>query len=246
MRLACIAAALCLGGVFSVGLTGSAQADSAPQLEVKVGNGAWTSSPPPMFDIRHLEPGSTISSEVRVRDVGAGAGSLSLQASDVVEITGVIGVSRPFTCGAADGLADHLMINLAQRRDGTLSTLFSGNLCALEARSAELTSTPLQPGAEAAYVVAAYLPKGVGNQEQGASASWSLAWRITSDSGDSSAVVTRVLGEKATRGGSHGLLAFTGFDAMSWAAAGLLSALFGLFLLLVRTNRRWPTVIGRN
>ena len=247
VRLACGAVAVAVTGISYLTCFGVAQADGAPVLQLKVGaSGMWTSSPPAVFNIKHLEPGSTTSSDVQVRDAGSSSGSLTLQADDVVESGGTIGASGPYDCDTPNGFADQLVIDVEQVVAGTQSPMFKGSLCALQADSASLDPAQLQPGAEVDYVVSAYLPGSAGNDLQGASASWSLSWRITSDSGDSSAVTTQVLGEKTSRSSGHGVLAFTGFNALSWAAAGLLVLLFGVFLVLARSGRRATMASSRN
>lgn len=139
-----------------------AGAQSGGRIEVeKVGGG-------PVFDFSEIYPGATLSSVVRVSNVGNEPGNLTMSAKDIVDESRCSGaeVRAGIACGSGKGhLGEQVEFSIEHLPAGAGAVhVWSGRIDQLD--DVALPPSPLAAGSSEEYRLNAHLPATSGNETQ--------------------------------------------------------------------------------
>lgn len=227
--------AFLLGGLL-VGLQPAFAGGSGLLVQVGGSTNPFTAKPPPVFSVPSILPGTSLAREVSALNASGDTGSLSLRTQSVQERGGPVDGAGSYGCDTPGGFADQLAVQVWGSVGSSRQELYSGSVCDLEARPVLLEST-LKAGSKADYTLTAQLPRSVGDDFMGASATWTFVWQLTATAGSvigSVHLAAHSSAGQATAKQAHagGVLAFTGSQPAALLAAGLAAVLVGVLLAL--------------
>ena len=231
-----LGASVVLAMVATVGLAFASPvgAQSTEHVQVEVVGGG------PVFDFSQIYPGATLTSSVRVSNIGDDAGLLTVDAEDVVDESrcSAAETREGLSCGSGRGhLGEQVEFSIEHvTAGGEAEQVWSGQID--ELHDVAMAPTPLEAGASADYRLRAHLPITSGNETQSDLLGFDLRFQLASETTDESATV---LGSSVSRGDEVRVLGVTlprtGADLARWGFLGGGGLLVGSLLTLVTGAR---------
>lgn len=225
-----------LATVATVGLAFASPvgAQSTERVEVEVIGGG------PVFDFSQIYPGATLTSSVRVSNIGDDAGLLTLDAEDVVDESrcSAAETREGLACGSGRGyLGEQVEFSIERvAAGGEEEQVWRGRIDELD--DVAMAPTPLEAGASAEYRLRAHLPVTSGNETQSDLLGFDLRFQLASQTAGEFATV---LGSSVPRGDEVRVLGMTlprtGADLARWGFLGGGGLLVGSMLTLVTGAR---------